>query len=70
MSCCGATAEPTADRLVMPPSVSRLDSAFLSEAKDGLTEVSFLVPDMHCAGCLRAVETAVATLPGVARALI
>ncbi|MGH6923298.1 MAG: heavy metal translocating P-type ATPase [Propylenella sp.] len=72
MSCCGAAAVPTVEPLAASstsrPPVSRVDSAFVSDAADGLKELSLIVPGMHCAGCLRTVETTLLALPGVGRA--
>ena len=70
MSCCGTAipSEPLAAGRPAPAKASRIEAAFLSDAGDGLKEVSLVVPDMHCAGCLRAVEGALNALPGVERA--
>jgi Cu2+-exporting ATPase len=37
---------------------------------DGTRQIEFAVPDAHCAGCIRSIETALAALPNVVRARV
>jgi Cu2+-exporting ATPase len=72
MSCCGAPAaaavEQAAGGPVTATTARQIDASFVSDTEDGLKEISLIVPDMHCAGCLRTVESTLLALPGVNRA--
>ncbi|MDQ0326205.1 Cu2+-exporting ATPase [Rhodopseudomonas julia] len=71
MSCCGEGASLAAIELARSqpdPVDDHVDPAFLREAKDGATELTLIVPDMHCAGCLSKVEKALHSVAGVSRA--
>ncbi|PZO82039.1 MAG: cadmium-translocating P-type ATPase [Mesorhizobium amorphae] len=51
-----------------PPERPAVDPAFVRVNADGTRAVDFLVPDMHCAACIAAVERAASAVPGVSRA--
>ncbi|MEM1049885.1 MAG: heavy metal translocating P-type ATPase [Pseudomonadota bacterium] len=64
MTCCGTQAQPDNASIR-----SRLERERLLAASHGADETTvqsdFLVPAMHCVGCIRAIETGLARLPGV-----
>ncbi len=69
MSCCGGPETVAVEPAKTTPAIpARVDPSLLADADDGLKELSLIVPDMHCAGCLRNVEGALLALPGVHRA--
>ncbi|WP_084174933.1 heavy metal translocating P-type ATPase [Afifella pfennigii] len=70
MSCCGAGPSIAAAEIARAraPAEESVDPSFLREAKDGLSELTLIVPDMHCAGCISKVERSVKAVEGVERA--
>ncbi|MEM9048732.1 MAG: heavy metal translocating P-type ATPase [Pseudomonadota bacterium] len=53
-----------------PPRAEEGDAAdlFARDRVDGLKEIDLLLPGVHCAACMRQVETGIAAVPGVAEA--
>ena len=70
MTCCGAPASGAAIEIAQAASapVGRVNSTFVREVAPGRSHVDFLVPDMHCAGCISAIERSLAKQAGVAAA--
>ncbi len=70
MNCCGgAVAGAVVDALpAAAGAAGRVDPTFVREVAPGRSHVDFLVPDMHCAGCISAIERTLAKEPGVAAA--
>ncbi len=69
MSCCGGSAaNVTVDLRPEDTIVGRVDPTFVREVAPGRAHVDFLVPDMHCGGCIAAIERSLAKQPGVAAA--
>ena len=69
MTCCGGAAAGAAiDIRPTATLVGRVDPTFVREVAPGRCHVDFLVPDMHCAGCIAAIERALGRQPGVAAA--
>jgi len=70
MSCCGTGPSISAAEIARETYniEEGVDPAFLRLAKDGLTELTLIVPDMHCAGCISKVERSLGAVPGVVRA--
>jgi Cu2+-exporting ATPase len=65
MSCC---APPLVLDGAPDPSAARQEIRLASrDLGNGLRQSDFSVPSLHCAGCIRAVETGLARLPGVAQ---
>lgn len=65
MSCC---APPLVLDGAPDPSVARQEIRLASrDLGNGLRQSDLSVPGLHCAGCIRAVETGLARLPGVAQ---
>ena len=65
MSCC---APPLALDGACGPSVARQELRLASrDLGNGLRQSNLSVPGLHCAACIRAVETGLARLPGVAQ---
>jgi len=62
-----ATATATAPGQPMPDTAGLWDSR-LRRVDDGLAEMVFLVPGMHCGGCIRKIERGLDELPAVAEA--
>jgi Cu2+-exporting ATPase len=46
----------------------RVDPTFVHEIASGRSHIDFLVPDMHCAGCIAAIERTLGALAGVTQA--
>ncbi len=66
MSCCGALA---ANAVVAAGLAStRVDPTFVHEVEPGRCHIDFLVPDMHCAGCISRIERTLSERPGVTTA--
>jgi Cu2+-exporting ATPase len=53
---------------VLLPAANRVDASFVRRLESGGGHVDFLVPEMHCAGCLARIEEGVGRLPGVTAA--
>ena len=69
MNCCGGSAAGAAiDIHPADTIVGRVDPTFVREVAPGRCHVDFLVPDMHCAGCISAIERTLGKQPGVAAA--
>ncbi len=70
MSCCAAPAGNLA--LVMADPQSDANEILLASrlVGDGIRQTDLSVPGVHCGGCIRAVETALGTLPGVEAARV
>ncbi|MBZ8132074.1 heavy metal translocating P-type ATPase [Afifella sp. IM 167] len=71
MSCCGTGPSISAAEIARQAAQHAdegVDPAFLRVAKDGLTELTLIVPDMHCAGCISKVERSLSAVAGVVRA--
>ncbi len=69
MNCCGGAAAGAAIDIRPTTSlVGRVDPTFVREVAPGRFHVDFLVPDMHCAGCIAAIERTLGKQPGVAAA--
>jgi Cu2+-exporting ATPase len=70
MTCC----VPGAHSIVDDPSAIEADGpALLALSRplgDGRRQLEFAVPDAHCAGCIRSIETALAALPQVSAARV
>ena len=64
MTCCSASSVPSSAALK-----HRLDHERLLAAShttpDGSLQTDFIVPSMHCVGCIRTIERGLADLPGV-----
>jgi Cu2+-exporting ATPase len=70
MTCCGAFSAAGAcscrgEAVAAPAECRRVDPSFVRDAKAGKAQIDFLVPEMHCAGCLGKLERALLGLPGV-----
>ncbi len=65
MICCGGTAAVDFRIDAETPRTERVDPTFVLEVAPGRAHVDFLVPEMHCAGCISAVERALGAAPGV-----
>ena len=50
------------------PAANRVDASFVRKLDEATEHVDFLVPEMHCAGCLTRIEDALHRLPGVRQA--
>lgn len=68
MSCCGGSANAALDIRPTTGGAARVDPTFVLEVAPGRAHVDFLVPDMHCAGCIASIERALGKQPGVATA--
>jgi Cu2+-exporting ATPase len=68
MSCCDTESVPTAVLSSPEAARPRVDPTFVRAAPDGSAHIDFLVPEMHCAGCLSTIERALLREPGVAAA--
>jgi P-type Cu2+ transporter len=70
VSCCNAFA-PIGFEHLHAPQVNRpqrVDPSFVRSVGEHHAHLDFLVPDMHCGGCLETVERALAHMPGVVSA--
>src|SRR5258708_585251 len=67
MSCCGSAAavRPDTGAVEAPNNGDRVDPTFVREVAPGRAHIDFLVPDMHCAGCISAIERSVNEVSGV-----
>lgn len=69
MSCCAPTANLTAPP--DPRERDRQETMLASrDVGDGSLQTDLSVPTVHCVGCIRAIETALANLPGVQSARV
>jgi Cu2+-exporting ATPase len=69
MSCCAPGAEYTLQ--TSDPATAREEVRLASHVVgDGLRQTDLSVPGVHCGGCIRTVETALAQLPGVVQARV
>ena len=67
MSCCSRSAAPTDDGLAArAPSAADQELLLASRwVADKVRETTLSVPGIHCGGCIRAIETGLAVLPGI-----
>jgi Cu2+-exporting ATPase len=63
MSCCGAMAANAV--VAADQATARVDPTFVREVASGRCHIDFLVPDMHCAGCIAKIERTLSQQPGV-----
>lgn len=70
MSCCDGTAalDIANAREQAAMLAVRIDPTFVRETQPGSSHLDFLVPEMHCAGCLSKIERALRATPGVTAA--
>jgi P-type Cu2+ transporter len=68
VSCCGGSASAAIDIRLAAAGAARVDPTFVREVAPGLAHVDFLVPDMHCAGCIASIERTLGKHPGVTTA--
>src|SRR5690606_8676043 len=69
MSCCAPGSEDLALGLQAPPSDEEVAFA-ARDMGDGTRQVELSVPNVHCAGCIHTVESALARLDTVERARV
>lgn len=70
MSCCGSAEALSldVDSAAALQHGDRVDPTFVREVAPGRSHIDFLVPAMHCASCISAIESALGGLPGVTAA--
>jgi Cu2+-exporting ATPase len=70
VTCCGAFSAAGlcscgGASVAAPAEGRRVDPSFVREAEAGKARIDFLVPEMHCAGCLSGIERTLMGVPGV-----
>ncbi|MEZ0001472.1 heavy metal translocating P-type ATPase [Sinorhizobium fredii] len=65
MSCCSGIAVPLADASSSRTASAKEIGLASRDLGDGLCQVLLALPDVHCAACIAAVETALRKIPGV-----
>jgi len=68
VTCCGGSANAALDLRPTTGGATRVDPTFVHDVAPGRAHVDFLVPDMHCAGCIASIERALGREPGIATA--
>lgn len=67
MTCCSTSSAPSTVALKQQLGRERLLAASHT-LPDGNVQTDFIVPSMHCIGCIRTIEKGLAALPGVTKA--
>jgi Cu2+-exporting ATPase len=67
VSCCGSAAALSLDAGATQAlhHGDRVDATFVRKVAPDRSHIDFLVPEMHCAGCISAIERVLGALPGV-----
>ena len=68
MICCGGAAAVNLDSASSITRSGRVDPTFVRETAPDRAHIDFLVPEMHCAGCLSKIERTLAAQTGVSAA--
>lgn len=70
MSCCAPGVEGATELLVAPEMNDATLSAAATEIGDGLLQLDFCAPDIHCAACMASIEKSLGKLPMVETARV